>query len=212
MRSMGQFPWICRCFIVVIFISQTWTRLPEEVTCTRLRPAKVCQFTVLLPTKVRPPAFSTSRKHSYSYSFCFNYSRTKKASKARCHWCHLKASKARGDKSSRGIHSQLIGLALTMVATHKWKNPTKYVDTIRVFPKIGVGPPNHPFVHRFFHYFHHPFWGENTPYSWFNTHTVICKQVLPRAFCSSSSSKSRPSLMNCRSYTNRRRFLLELTW
>ena len=39
-----------------------------------------------------------------------------------------------------------------------------------VFPKIGV-PPNHPFVHRVFHYFHHPFWGFS-PYFWFNTH--IC--------------------------------------
>ena len=29
-----------------------------------------------------------------------------------------------------------------------------------VEPKIGVfTPPNHPFVHRVFHYFHHPFWG-----------------------------------------------------
>ena len=27
-----------------------------------------------------------------------------------------------------------------------------------VFPKNN-GPPNHPFVHRVFHYFHHPFWG-----------------------------------------------------
>ena len=26
-----------------------------------------------------------------------------------------------------------------------------------MFPNIGVGPPNHPFVHRVFHYFHHPF-------------------------------------------------------
>ena len=33
---------------------------------------------------------------------------------------------------------------------------------IRLFPKIGV-PPNHPFVHRVFHYFHHPFWGSNPP-------------------------------------------------
>ncbi len=37
--------------------------------------------------------------------------------------------------------------------------------TTWVFPKIGVGPPNHPFVHRVFHYFHHPFWG-NPPYFW----------------------------------------------
>ena len=29
-----------------------------------------------------------------------------------------------------------------------------------MFPKIGgFYPPNHPFVHRVFHYFHHPFWG-----------------------------------------------------
>ena len=35
---------------------------------------------------------------------------------------------------------------------------------IWVFPKIGV-PPNHPFVDRVFHYFHHPFWGKH-PYFW----------------------------------------------
>ena len=29
-----------------------------------------------------------------------------------------------------------------------------------MFPKIvGETPPNHPFVHRVFPYFHHPFWG-----------------------------------------------------
>ena len=27
-------------------------------------------------------------------------------------------------------------------------------------------PPNHPFVHRVFHYFHHPFWGVKHPYFW----------------------------------------------
>ena len=32
-------------------------------------------------------------------------------------------------------------------------------------------PPNHPFVHRVFHYFHHPFWGFS-PYFWFNTHII----------------------------------------
>ena len=26
-------------------------------------------------------------------------------------------------------------------------------------PKIVGFPPNHPFAHRVFHYFHHPFWG-----------------------------------------------------
>ena len=43
--------------------------------------------------------------------------------------------------------------------------------SIWVFPKIGVVfPPNHPFVHRIFHYFHHPFWGYFSPYFCFNTH------------------------------------------
>ena len=35
---------------------------------------------------------------------------------------------------------------------------------IWVFPKIMV-PPNYPFVHRVFHYCHHPFWGFS-PYFW----------------------------------------------
>ena len=34
-----------------------------------------------------------------------------------------------------------------------------------MFPKIGVGPPNHPFVHRVFHEINHPFWGFS-PYFW----------------------------------------------
>ena len=33
------------------------------------------------------------------------------------------------------------------------------------FPKIVV-PPNHPFVHRVFHYFHHPCWGKETTIWW----------------------------------------------
>ena len=40
-----------------------------------------------------------------------------------------------------------------------------------VEPKIGgFYPPNHPFVHRVFHYLHHPFWGTII---FGNTH--ICK-------------------------------------
>ena len=34
---------------------------------------------------------------------------------------------------------------------------------IWVFPKIWENPPNHPFVHRIFHDFNHPFWGVDTP-------------------------------------------------
>ena len=54
------------------------------------------------------------------------------------------------------------------------------VCTIWVFPKIMV-PPNHPFVYRVFHFFHHPFLG--TPIFGNNhLHTVsklppICTQV-----------------------------------
>ena len=41
--------------------------------------------------------------------------------------------------------------------------------SIWVFPKIGGKlPPNHPFGHRVFHYFHHPFWGPTPIFG--NTH------------------------------------------
>ena len=42
----------------------------------------------------------------------------------------------------------------------KW-GPTDMGGT----PKMVGFPPNHPFVHRVFHYFHHPFWGFS-PYFW----------------------------------------------
>ena len=41
-------------------------------------------------------------------------------------------------------------------STHQSRQNTCYVY-IWVFPKIMVCP-NHPFFHRVFHYFHHPFW------------------------------------------------------
>ena len=37
-----------------------------------------------------------------------------------------------------------------------------------VFPKIGV-PPQIIHFNRVFPYFHHPFWGAESPYFWFNT-------------------------------------------
>ncbi len=36
-------------------------------------------------------------------------------------------------------------------------------------PKIEGKSSNHPFVHRVFHYFHHPFW-VFSPYFWIDTH------------------------------------------
>ena len=48
------------------------------------------------------------------------------------------------------------GLALGLNRWCKWT--LVYCHLLKwLFPKIGV-PPNHPFVHRVFHYFHHPFW------------------------------------------------------
>ena len=40
------------------------------------------------------------------------------------------------------------------------------------FPKIRGNPPNHPWINRVFHYFHHPFWGGFSPYFW--THRYVC--------------------------------------
>ena len=44
------------------------------------------------------------------------------------------------------------------------------VRYVGVSKNRGCFPPNHPFVHRVFHYFHHPFCGVKSPYFWFNTH------------------------------------------
>ena len=49
----------------------------------------------------------------------------------------------------------------------------------RVFPNIGVGPPNHPLKNRVFHYFHHQFWGVKTHYSWVDTQKVYIFMLVP---------------------------------
>ena len=36
----------------------------------------------------------------------------------------------------------------------------------------GVFPPNHPWINRVFHYFHHPFWG-CSPYFWKHPDRVV---------------------------------------
>ena len=52
-------------------------------------------------------------------------------------------------------------ISITEIQTSNPKLPfaTETKPPLPKFPKIGVKPPNHPFVHRVFHYFHHPFWG-----------------------------------------------------
>ena len=57
----------------------------------------------------------------------------------------------------------------------------KYIPIIQymgVSKKMGK-PPNHPFVHRVFHYFHHPFWGVYHPYFW--KHPYILTTLHPLA-------------------------------
>ena len=49
--------------------------------------------------------------------------------------------------------------------------PFRLLFTKWVFPKIMV-PPNHPFLHRVFHHFHHPFWGKNH-YFWKHPNCVF---------------------------------------
>ena len=63
-------------------------------------------------------------------------------------------------RTSCGLMNLLLMHGRRIVDFQKWmieNSSTKWV-----FPKIMVSP-NHPFVHRVFHYFHHPFWGVNTP-------------------------------------------------
>ncbi len=43
-------------------------------------------------------------------------------------------------------------------------------------------PPNHPIVHRVFHYLSHPFWGVYHPYFWFNIHISDDIDVMFKVF------------------------------
>ena len=64
------------------------------------------------------------------------------------------------------------------------EGPLVGLGCIWAFPRIMV-PPNHPFVHRVFHHFHHPFWGFY-PYVWFNTHMEW--QVPTQLWCTDETS------------------------
>ena len=44
----------------------------------------------------------------------------------------------------------------------------------------GFYPPNHRFVHRVFHYFHHPFWGVYHPYFWTHPNGSFPSDMHPR--------------------------------
>ncbi len=49
-----------------------------------------------------------------------------------------------------------------------------FFEFLERWQNIGVsknsGTPKSSHFNRVFHYFHHPFWGSNSPYFWFNTH------------------------------------------
>ncbi len=49
--------------------------------------------------------------------------------------------------------------------------------------KGGKTPPNHPFVNRVFHYFHHPFWVFFYHYFWVDTHFCLNKNQLETGAC-----------------------------
>ena len=69
-------------------------------------------------------------------------------------WCA--SSPAPRTISQRNISFPIRGWLKTY---GKCRINTPYIS--RVFPKIGVGLQNHPFLHRVWnHYFHHPFWGK----------------------------------------------------
>ena len=77
--------------------------------------------------------------------------------------------------------------------------PSLYYIYIWVFPKIMV-PPNHPWINKLFHYFHHPFWGFS-PYFWKHPYIYtpfpdVRSSIHPGAFfltCDSSAKRSTAS-------------------
>ena len=57
-------------------------------------------------------------------------------------------------KTQTGLSS-----SMPLDSVHDKKTLVATFVNLGVEPKIWENPPNHPFVHRVFHYFHHPFWG-----------------------------------------------------
>ena len=66
-----------------------------------------------------------------------------------------------------------------------------------VFPKIGV-LPNHPFVHRVFHYFHHPFSG-NYPYFWVQHPCITWCKFLRKPNSLTNNKNTNELLNSCES-------------
>lgn len=82
----------------------------------------------MLSRTFRPPPFQYTQTfiRVTSIPFAFTIAALRKLLAGyHCQWCHLlQASKARGDKSSRGIHSQLIGLPEEINSCWQWWQPT----------------------------------------------------------------------------------------
>ena len=65
-----------------------------------------------------------------------------------------------------------LGSMLCLQSCAKWHFGMTAYEYMGVEPKNMGKPPNHPFVHRVGHYFHHPFWGFSH-YFWVDTHIVV---------------------------------------
>ena len=68
-----------------------------------------------------------------------------------------------GDRSRRKKRSPRTIPLLLLLERFPTSKPLNHLDVSENSGKVF--PPNHPFVHRVFHDFHHPFWGKH-PYCW----------------------------------------------
>ncbi len=73
------------------------------------------------------------------------------------------------NRCAMGVSSHpAVGIEEIEARNFEHQKRSNWVDLSWCQPKNrgGKTPPNHPFVHRVFHYFHHPFWGVYHPYFW----------------------------------------------
>ena len=90
---------------------------------------------------------------------CFSFKPIKKSDVWRFWCCFVLAKKSMGKSSLFGKSLGGCGTRQSGPRSFKKRVRNHRTDAERwMFPRMVV-PPNHPFVHRVFHYFHHPFWG-----------------------------------------------------
>ena len=72
-------------------------------------------------------------------------------------------------------------------------------------------PPNHPFVHRVLHHFHHPFWGFSS-YFWVDIHLENINFLRRAARGKSGMCKLAPTCKYCQSFENQKETSLRGWW